>query len=187
MLMPKLFSSLAATCALLATLPAAAQTAVLPAPTAPPAAAAVAPGQAEGLAWRGFQACVSVSRGVPFDKAAAEAGFIKDDKGWVADIGERTLTIELATPPAPPGAKACVVVSRGPLADHAGVVKRVSAWAAREGFAAPETGVTAGGGQTVQISTPDGARVIVLAYYPDAGKPEQPTRSLLFVGWTPAP
>jgi len=186
--MLKLLSSLAATCVLLAAFPVvAAQTSVLPVPAAPPAVAAVAPGQAEGLAWRGFLACMSVSRGIPFDKAAAEAGFIKDDKGWVADIAERTLTIELATPPAPPGARACVVVSRGPLVDHAGVVKRVSAWAAREGFAAPETGVTAGGGQTVQISTPDGARVIVLAYYPEAGKPEQPTRSLLFVGWTSAP
>lgn len=185
--MLKSLSHLVAACALVAALPAAAQTAAQPAPATPTAILAPAPGQAEALAWRGFQACLAVARGIPLDKAAAEAGFIKDDKGWVAEIAERTLTIDLATPPAPPGAKACIVVSRGPLADHAGVVKRISAWAAKEGFAAPETGVTAGGGQTVQLSTPDGARVIVLAYYPETGKAEQPTRSLLFLGWTPAP
>lgn len=169
-----------AACALLAALPAGAQA---PAPSAPPPAATVA-GQAEGLAWRGFQACLAVQRGAPLDKAAAEAGFLKDDTGWVAELGERTLTIEQATPPSPPGAKGCVVVSRGPLADHAGFNRRIAAWAAKEGFSAPQSGVTTGGGQTEQYAVPDGSRVVVLALYPDTGQPRQPARSLLFVGWT---
>jgi hypothetical protein len=185
--MLKPFARIAAACAALAVAPALAQTPPVLTPIAPPAVAAAAPGQAEGLAWRGFQACLAISRGAALDKAALEAGFLKDEKGWVAEIGERTLTIELATPPAPPGARACVVVSRGPLADHAGFNKRLAAWATREGFAAPVTGTTAGGGQTTQYATADGARIVVLAFYPDTGKPEQPTRSLLFVGWTPAP
>lgn len=172
-----------AACAILAALPAGAH-AQAPAPAAPPPAATVV-GAAEGLAWRGFQACLAVQRGAPLDKAAAEAGFHKDDKGWVAEAGERTLTIELATPPAPPGAKACVVVSRGPLADHTGFNKRVATWAAKEGFAAPQSGVTAGGGRTEQYAVPDGSRVVVVAFYPDTGQPQQPTRSLVFVGWTP--
>ncbi len=169
-----------AACVVLAALPAGAQA---PAPSGPPPAATVA-GPAEGLAWRGFQACLAIARGVPLDKAAAEAGFLKDATGWVAEIGERTLTLELATPPSPPGAKGCVVVSRGPLAAHAGFNKRVAAWAAREGFAAPQSGVTAGGGQTEQYAVPDGSRVVVVARYPDTGQPRQPARSLLFVGWT---
>lgn len=178
---------IAAICAALAATSAAAETPAVITPSAPPAILSASPGQAEGLAWRGFQACLAISRGATLDKAALEAGFLKDEKGWVAEIGERTLTLELATPPAPPGARACVVVSRGPLADHAGFNKRLAAWAAREGFAAPVTGTTAGGGQTTQYATPDGARIVVLAFYPDTGKPEQPTRSLLFFGWTPAP
>lgn len=177
--MLKPLSPVLAVCALLAALPASAQ-ASLPAIPPKPAAAS---GPAEGLAWRGFQACLAVQRGIPLDKAAAEAGFLKDDKGWVAEIGERTLTIELATPPSPPGAKGCVVVSRGPLADHAGFNKRVAAWAAREGFAAPQPGATAGGGRTEQYAVPDGSRVVVVALYAAVGDPAQPPRSLLFVGW----
>lgn len=175
-----------AACAMFAALPAAAWASLPAVPPKPPVAVTTA-GLAEGLAWRGFQACLAVQRGIPLDKAAAEAGFLKDDKGWVAEIAERTLTIELATPPAPPGAKACVVVSRGPLADHAGFNKRIAAWAAKEGFSAPVASVTAGGGQTTRYSLPDSSRVVVLALYPDIGNPEQPPRSLLFVGWTPAP
>lgn len=140
-------------------------------------------GPAEALAWRGFQACLQVSRGASLDKAAAEAGFLKDDKGWAAEIADRTLTIELATPPAPPGAKSCVVVSRGPLADHAGFGKRIGGWAGKEGLAGPEAGVTAGGGQTLNFATPDGARAVVVVRYPDTGDPDQPARSILFVGW----
>ena len=72
-----------------------------------------------------------------------------------------------------------MVVSRGPLADHAGFNKRVAAWAAREGFAAPQSGVTAGGGQTEQYAVPDGSRVVVVARYPDTGQPRQQARLLV--------
>ena len=162
-------------CAVLCALPASAQN-----------PATVKSGPAEALAWRGFQACLQISRGAGLDKAAAESGFLKDDKGWTAEIADRSLTIELADPPSPPGAKGCVVVSRGPLADHAGFGKRIGAWAGKEGLAGLEAGVTAGGGQTLNYATPDGARAVVLVFYPD-GDPDQPTRSILFVGWTPAP
>lgn len=158
-------------CALLCALPASAQT---------PAATS---GPAEALAWRGFQACLQISRGASLDKAAAEAGFVKDDKGWAAEIVDHTLTIELVSPPAPPGSRGCAVVSRGPLADHAGFGKRIGAWAVKEGLEGPESGVTAGGGQTLNYATTDAARVVVLALYPDTGNPDQPTRSILFVGW----
>ncbi len=178
---------LVALCLALAALPAAAQTPPPRGPAPLPLPAPTVSGPAEALAWRGLQACLAVSRGATLDKAAAEAGFLKDDKGWVAEIAERTLTIELAAPPAPPGAKACVVVSRGPLVDHAGFTRRVSAWAAKEGFAAPVEGSTAGGGKTTQYFTPDGSRAVVVAYYPETANPAQPTRSLVFVGWTPAP
>ena len=178
--MLKPLARLVAACATVAALPVDAQ----PVPPAAPPPAATVAGPAEGLAWRGFQACLAVQRGILLDKAAAEAGFLKDDKGWAAEIGERTLTIELATPPSPPGAKGCVVVSRGPLADHAGFNKRIAAWAAREGFAAPQSGVTSGGGQTDQYAVPDGSRVVVLALYAETGNPAQPPRTLLFYGWT---
>ena len=141
-------------------------------------------GPVEALAWRGFQACLQISRGVSLDKAAAEAGFLKDDdQDWVAEVADRTLTIALADPPSPPAAKGCVVVSRGPLADHAGFGKRIGAWTGKEGLAGPTTGVTGGGGQTLNYATPDGARAVVLALYPDTGNPDQPARSVLFVGW----
>lgn len=145
--------------------------------------AATVSGGAEALAWRGFQACLQISRGASLDKAAAEAGFVKDDKGWAAEIADRTLTIELVSPPSPPGARGCAVASRGPLADHAGLGKRIGAWAGKEGLTGPEEGVTAGGGQTLNYATPDSARVVVLAHFPDTGNPDQPTRSVLFVGW----
>ncbi|MBI5940075.1 MAG: hypothetical protein HY859_06585, partial [Caulobacterales bacterium] len=93
------------------------------------------------------------------------------------------LTLELATPPAPPGARACVMVSRGPLADHAGFGRRIGAWAGKEGLAGQAPGVTAGGGQSLNYATPDGARAVVLVLYPDTGNPDQPARSVLFVGW----
>lgn len=153
----------------------------LPAWTQTPAAQVSGP--AEALAWRGFQACLQVSRGASLHKAAAEAGFLKDDEGWAAEIAERTLTIELATPPAPPGAKSCIVISRGPLADHVGFGKRIGGWAGKEGLVGQEPGVTAGGGQALNYATPDGDRAVVLALYPDTGNPDQPARSVLFVGW----
>lgn len=170
--MLKTAARLALLCSLLCALPASAQT-----------PAAVKSGPAEALAWRGFQACLQISRGASLDKAAAEAGFAKNDKDWTAEIAERTLTIALATPPAPPGAKSCVVVSRGPLADHAGFGKRIAGWAGKEGLTGPDAGVTAGGGQSVHYATPDGARAVVLVLYPDTGNPDQPARSILFVGW----
>lgn len=170
--MLKTAARLAFLSALLFTLPVSAQT--------PPAAVS---GPAEALAWRGFQACLQVSRGASFDKAAAEAGFLKGDMGWWAEIAERTLTIELVNPPAPPGSRGCAVASRGPLADHAGLGKRIAGWAGKEGLSGPEEGVTAGGGQTLNYATSDAARVVVLALYPDTGNPDQPTRSVLFVGW----
>lgn len=163
-------------CALLVALPAAAQT-----------PAATVAGPAEALAWRAFQACLAVSRDATLDTAAAQAGFLKDEQGWVAEIGERTLTLELATPSSPPGARACVMVARGPLADHAGFGKRLDAWALKEGFSPAITGTTPGGGQAARYATPDQARAVVLANYPDTGNPDQPARSILFVGWTPAP
>lgn len=146
--------------------------------------AAQVSGPAEALAWRGFQACLQISRGASLDKAAAEAGFLKDaEQDWVAEAAGRTLTIVLATPPAPPGAKSCVVVSRGPLADHAGFGKRIGGWAGKEGLAGQAPGVTAGGGQALNYATPDGDRAVVLVLYPDTGNPDQPARSVLFVGW----
>jgi hypothetical protein len=141
--MLKTAARLALLCTLLCALPASGQT-----------PAAQVSGPAEALAWRGFQACLQVSRGVSLDKAAAEAGFLKDaDQDWVAEAAGRTLTIVLASPPAPPGAKSCVVVSRGPLADHAGFGKRIGGWAGKEGLAGPKTGVTAGGGQALNYAT----------------------------------
>lgn len=174
--MLKTAARLALLSALLCALPASAQT---------PATAGSGP--AEAISWRGFQACLQISRGASFDKAATEAGFLKNDMGWAAEIAERTLTIAMADPPSPPGARGCVVVSRGPLADHAGFGKRISAWAGKEGLTGPVAGVTASGGQTLNYATPDGARAVVLAVYPDTGNPDQPARSILFVGWTPAP
>lgn len=171
--MLKTAARLVLSCALLTALPASAQT--------PPASTA---GAAEALAWRAFQACLLISKGGSLDTAAPAAGFLKDDKGWAAEIAERTLTIELATPPAPPGAKSCVVVARGALADHDGFGKRIGGWAGKEGFTGPDAGTTAGGGQTLRFVTPDGARAVVLVHYPDTGNPDQPTRSILFVGWT---
>jgi hypothetical protein len=159
-------------CALLAAWPASART-----------PAATVAGPAEALAWRAFQACLAVSRGATLDTAAAQAGFLKDEQGWVAEIGERTLTLDLATPPAPPGARACVMVARGPLADHAGFGKRLDAWALKEGYALAVRGETPGGGQSARYATPDESRALVLAYYPDTGRADQPTRSILFVGW----
>lgn len=174
--MLKTAARLALLCAVLAAWPASAR-------TPPPTAA----GPAEALAWRAFQACLSISRGAPLDTAAAQAGFLKDQQGWVAEIGERTLTLELATPPSPPGARACVVVARGPLADHEGFGKRLDAWALKEGFSPAIRGATPGGGQAARYATPDQARAVVLASYPDTGRPDQPARTTLFVGWTPAP
>lgn len=174
--MLKTSARLALLCAGLAALPVSAQT-----------PAATVAGPAEALAWRAFQACLAVSRGAPLDTAAAQAGFLKDPQGWVAEIGERTLTLELATPPTPPGAKACIVVTRGPLADHAGFGRRLDAWALKEGFSPAIKGATPGGGEAARYATPDQARAVVLAYYPDTGRPDQPARTTLFVGWTPAP
>ncbi len=163
---------IAALCAALLALPASAQT-----PAITPA------GAAEALAWRALQACVAISKGAPLETAAAQAGFIKDDTGWAAEIAERSLTLEVATPPAPPGAKACLMVARGPLADHEGLRKRLDAWAIKEGFQPAIVGDTQGGGQSVRYATPDEARAIVLARYPETGNPAQPTRSVLFYGW----
>lgn len=176
----------------LAALPAVAQTplsrgrAPLALPAPPPVAAA-APAAAEALAWRSLQACLAVSRGATLDKAAAEAGYQKDGAGWVAEIAERTLTLELAIPTAPPGAKACVMVARGPLADHQGFAKRIDAWAVKEGFSPATEAVSPAGASTVRYATPDGTRALVLARFPETGNPDQPARSILFVGWTPAP
>lgn len=169
----KTVARLAALCLPLVALPASAR-----GPAAPTA------GPAEALAWRALQACLSISRGASLDTAAAQAGFLRDDQGWVAEIGERTLTLELATPPAPPGARACVMVSRGPLADHAGFGARLDAWAVKEGYAPAVRGPTPGGGQSARYATPDESRALVLALYPDTGGPDQPTRTILFVGWT---
>jgi len=163
---------LAVLCAALLAQPVSAQT--------PPVTPA---GAAEALAWRALQACVAISKGAPLDTAAAQAGFVKDDTGWAAEIAERSLTLEVATPPAPPGAKACIMVARGPLADHEGLRKRLDAWALKEGFQAAIEGTTPGGGQSVRYATPDEARAIVLARYPETGNPAQPTRSVLFLGW----
>ncbi|HRD29707.1 MAG TPA: hypothetical protein PLO65_15505, partial [Caulobacter sp.] len=84
---------------------------------------------------------------------------------------------------APPGARACVMVARGPLADHAGFGKRLDAWALKEGYAPAVRGETPGGGQSARYATPDESRALVLAYYPDTGRADQPSRSILFVGW----
>ena len=156
-------------------------------PAGAQAPAASVSGPAEALAWRSLQACQAISRGSTLDKAAAEAGYLKDPGGWVAEIAERTLTLELASPSAPPGARACVTVVRGPLGDHEGFAKRLDAWALKEGFSPATRAVTAAGGRTVRYATPDGTRALILAYFPDTGNPDQPARSSLFVGWTPAP
>lgn len=159
--------------------------------TAQPASAqlpaVIKSGPVESLAWRGFQACLQISRGAPLEKAAAEAGFGKTDEAWVATVEDRALSIELATPSGPPGAKACLVVSRGPLPDHEGFGKRLAGWAGKEGLSSTDTGVTPGGGQMVHYATPDGDRVAALFYYPETGNPDQPTRSILLVGWTTTP
>lgn len=159
--------------ALLAALPAMAQ-----APTA-----ATTAGPAEALAWRAFQGCLAISRGATLDTAAAQAGFLQEGSGWAAEIGERSLTLDVATPPAPPGARACILVVRGPLADHAGFAKRLDGWAVKDGYAPAEKSATPAGGQIIRYATPDEARALVLAYYPETGNPDQPTRTVLFVGW----
>ncbi|MDO9224062.1 MAG: hypothetical protein Q7U20_10180 [Caulobacter sp.] len=171
--MLKTFARFLAIGALLAALPAAAQ--------APPAATAA--GGAEALAWRAFQSCLAISRGATLDTAAAQAGFIKDEKGWAAEIAERTLTLDVATPPAPPGARACILVVRGPLVGHTAFAKRLDAWAVKDGYTPAVTTTTPAGGQTIRYATPDEARALVLAYYPETGNPDQPTRTVLFVGW----
>ena len=156
---------------------------------APPAAGQTPPvsGAAEAMAWRSLQACLAISRGASLDKAATEAGYLKDAGGWVAEIAERTLTLELATPDSPPGAKACVMVARGPLPDHEGFAKRIDGWALKEGFAPAILATTPAGARTARYATPDGARAVVLAYFPETGNADQPSRSILFVGWVPAP
>lgn len=171
--MLKTFARFTVIGALLAALPAAAQ----------PPPAATAAGPAESLAWRAFQGCLAISRGATLDTAAAQAGFLKDANGWAAEIAERSLTLDVATPPAPPGARACILVVRGPLADHAGFARRLDGWAVKDGYAPAETSTTPAGGQIVRYATPDEARALVLAYYPETGNPDQPTRTVLFVGW----
>ncbi len=146
------------------------------------AAAQGKPGPAEALGWRSFQACVAISKGTPLAKAATEAGYRLEGDAWVADVDGRRFVLLTQPFQSLPNGRACLVVVRGPLADHDGFAKRLGDWAVKDGFSDMGASTTPSGGKTVQYGDGTNLRLLLVALFPD-GNPEQPTRSSLFLGW----
>lgn len=149
----------------------------------PPAVAQAPAGPAEALAWRSVQACVAISRGATVAKAATEAGYRQHGETWIAAAGERGFTLEIKPFPPVPNGMACILVVRGPLADHAGFGERLADWAIKDGYAAMGTSDSPSGARMEKFGAASPVRLLILARYPETGKPEQPARTSVFVGW----